>query len=146
MNANAAIQLSDNVSTILLAHTNFVTRTVDDNYDTFADQPEVQQFNLMNRWNYYSFAGYDSQFGIQIINEERRGGQITSADLGNPSGRNYEIDINTEYYALYAKNGIVFNDEPYTSMGLILDGLYQTQNSLFGLRGMNCSRNIFIQI
>ncbi len=143
LNANAAIQLSDNLSTILLAHTNFVTRTVDDNYDTFADQPEVQQFNLMNRWNYYSFAGYDSQFGIQIINEERRGGQITSADLGNPLGRNYEIDINTEYYALYAKNGIVFNDEPYTSMGLILDGLYQTQNSLFGLRGYELQQKYF---
>ena len=143
LNANAAVQLSDNLSTILLAHTNFVTRTVDDNYDTFADQPEVQQFNLMNRWNYYSFAGYDSQFGIQIINEERRGGQITSADLENPSGRNYEIDINTEYYALYAKNGIVFNDEPYTSMGLILDGLYQTQNSLFGLRGYELQQKYF---
>ena len=143
LNANAALQLSDNLSTMLLAHTNFVTRTIDDNYDTFADQPEVQQFNLMNRWNYYSFSGYDSQFGIQIINEERKGGQITSADLENSSGRNYEININTEYYSLYAKNGIVFNDEPYTSMGLILDGIYQTQNSLFGLRGYELQQKYF---
>lgn len=143
LNANAAVQLSDNLSTMLLAHSNFVTRTIDDNYDTFADQPEVQQFNLMNRWNYYSFNGYDSQFGIQVINEERRSGQITSADMENPSGPNYEIDINTEYYAMYTKNGFVFNDEPYTSMGLILDGIYQTQNSLFGLRGYNLKQKYF---
>jgi len=36
LNANAAVQLSDNLSTILLAHSDFVTKTVDDNYDTFA--------------------------------------------------------------------------------------------------------------
>jgi len=143
LNANAAVMLSDNLSTMILAHTDFVTKTVDDNYDTFADQPEVEQFNLMNRWNYHSFTGYDSQFGIQIINEERRGGQITSADLENEQGRNYEIDINTEYYALYAKNGFVFNDEPYTSLGLILDGIYQTQNSIFGLRGYDLKQKYF---
>ena len=143
LNANAAVMLSDNLSTMILAHTDFVTKTVDDNYDTFADQPEVEQFNLMNRWNYHSFTGYDSQFGIQIINEERRGGQITSADLENEQGRIYEIDINTEYYALYAKNGFVFNDEPYTSLGLILDGIYQTQNSIFGLRGYDLKQKYF---
>ena len=143
LNANAAVQLSDNLSTMILAHTDFVTKTVDDNYDTFADQPEVQQFNLMNRWNYHSFTGYDSQFGIQIINEDRRGGQITPADLNDPQGRKYQIDINTDYYAVYAKNGVVFNDEPYTSMGLILDGLYQKQDALFGLRGYNIEQKYF---
>lgn len=143
LNANAAFQLSDNVSTILLAHTDFVTKAIDDNSDSFADQPEVQQFNLMNRWNYYSFNGYDSQFGIQIINEERNGGQITAADLETMQGSNYKININTDYYAAYAKNGIVFNDEPYTSMGLILEGIYQTQDALFGLRGYDLQQRYF---
>ena len=143
LNANAAVLLSDNLSTMILAHSNFVTKTVDDNYDTFADQPKIQQFNFMNRWNYHSFTGYDSQFGIQVINEERRGGQITPADLENQPGSNYDININTEYYAMYAKNGFVFNDEPYTSMGLILDGLYQKQDALFGLRGYNLDQKYF---
>jgi hypothetical protein len=56
LNANAAVQISENLSTLLLAHTDFVTKTFDDNMDSFADQPEVKQFNFMNRWHYQSFA------------------------------------------------------------------------------------------
>ena len=134
LNANGAVQLTDNLSTLLLAHTDFVTKTFDDNMDSFADQPEVKQFNFMNRWNYHSFTGYDSQFGIQIIDEERNSGQVTASNTGSNPGQIYDININTKRYEAYAKNGFVFNDEPYTSMGLILNGQYQDQNSLFGLR------------
>jgi len=137
LNANAAVQLSENLYTLLLAHTDFVTKTFDDNMDSFADQPEVKQFNLMSRWHYESFAGYESQFGVQIINEKRNAGQISESNSGNHSGHLYHININTERYELYAKNGYVFNDEPYTSVGLILNGQYQNQNSLFGLREYN---------
>ena len=133
LNANAAVQLSENLSTMLLAHTDFVTKTFDDNMDSFADQPEVKQLNFMNRWNYHSFTGYDSQFGVQIINENRNGGQISESN----SGQLYDINIDTERYEVYAKNGFVFSDEPYTSMGLILNGQFQDQNSLFGLREYN---------
>ena len=133
LNANAAVQLSENLSTMLLAHTDFVTKTLDDNMDSFADQPEVKQFNFMNRWNYHSFTGYDSQFGVQIINENRNGGQVS----GSHSGELYAINIDTKRYELYAKNGFVFSDEPYTSLGLILNGQFQNQNSLFGLREYN---------
>ena len=143
LNANAAVQISENLSTLLLAHSNFNLKAVDDNHDTFADQPEVRQFNFMNRWNYHSFTGYESQFGIQIIDEERRGGQIvTSGSHGLHLG-NYDIDINTKYYSLYAKNGYVFNDEPYSSAGLILDGLYQEQSALFGLREYDLTQKYF---
>lgn len=137
LNANAAVQLSENLSTLLLAHTDFVTKTFDDNMDSFADQPEVKQFNIMNRWHYQSFAGYESQFGIQVINEKRNAGQISESHSGSHSGHLYDINIDTERYEVYAKNGYVFNDEPYTSMGLILNGQYQNQNSLFGLREYN---------
>lgn len=137
LNANAAVQLSENLSTMLLAHTDFVTKTFDDNMDSFADQPEVKQFNFMNRWNYHSFTGYDSQFGVQIINEKRNGGQISESHSGTHTGHLYDINIDTERYEVYAKNGFVFNDEPYTSVGLILNGQYQNQNSLFGYREYN---------
>ena len=134
LNANGAVQLSDNLSTMLLAHSDFVTRTFDHNHDYFADQPEVKQLNFMNRWHYQSFKGYESQFGIQIIDEERKSGQITDSHTGSHTGHLYDININTRRYEAYAKNGFVFNDEPYTSLGLILNGQYQNQNSLFGLR------------
>ena len=137
LNANAAVQLSENLFTLLLAHADFVTKTFDDNLDSFTDQPEVEHFNFMNRWHYESFAGYESQFGVQIINEKRNAGQISESHSGSHSGHQYNINIDTERYELYAKNGYVFNDEPYTSLGLIVNGQYQNQNSLFGLREYN---------
>ena len=139
LNANAAIQLSENLGTLLLAHADFNVKALDDNQDSFADQPKVKQFNFLNRWKYQSFNGYQSQFGIQILNEERRGGQIS----GNSSGRRYEINIDSDHLEMFAKNGFVFNDEPYTSVGLILNGHFHKQNSLFGLRKYNAEQNSF---
>ena len=41
----------------------------------------LKQFNFINRWKYQSFKGFESQFGVQVLNEERRGGQITDVTL-----------------------------------------------------------------
>ncbi len=142
LNANAAVQLNENLSTVILAHTDFNSRSLDDNQDSFADQPKVKQFNILNRWKYQSFEGFESQFGFQILNEERQGGQITSASSSN-QGRNYEIDIDSRHLEVFAKNGFVFSGEPYTSIGLILNGHFHEQNSLFGLRQYNAEQNSF---
>jgi len=139
INANAAVQLSENLSTLLLAHTDFNFKSFDDNRDSFADQPKVKQFNFLNRWKYQSFNGYQSQIGIQILNEERIGGQLTKTN----SGRRYQINIDSKHYEMFAKNGFVFSDEPYTSLGLILKGHYHKQNSLFGLRNYNAEQKSF---
>jgi len=139
LNANASFQLTDNLGTMFLAHTDFNIKTLDDNQDSFADQPKVKQFNILNRWKYQSFNGYQSQFGIQILNEERRGGQIEN--IGSPY--RYQINIDSKHIELFAKNGFVFNDEPYTSLGLILNGHHHKQNSLFGLRKYDAEQNSF---
>jgi len=139
LNANAAFQLSENLSTMLLAHSDFNLKSFDDNNDSFADQPKVRQFNFLNRWKYQSFNGYQSQFGIQILNEERIGGQLTSDNLN----RRYKINIDSDHLELFAKNGFVFNDEPYTSIGLILNGHIHNQNSLFGLKTYNAEQKSF---
>ncbi|MFI5237819.1 MAG: TonB-dependent receptor domain-containing protein, partial [Ignavibacteriales bacterium] len=143
LNGNAAVQLSENLSTLLLAHTDFTTKSFDHNHDSFSDQPEVEQFNFLNRWNYQSFSGYESQFGVQVLVEDRKGGQITESHSGSHSGHNYEINIDTEHMELYAKNGFVFDDAPYTSVGLILNGQFHNQNSLFGLRMYDAEQRSF---
>lgn len=145
LNANAAFQLSENLGTILLAHSNFITKSMDDNFDSFKDQPNVKQFNFLNRWKYQSFNGYESQFGLQILNEERRGGQILESHSGSSihSGHKYEINVDTKRYELFSKNGFVFGDEPYTSIGLIVNAQLHDQNSLFGLRQYNAEQKTF---
>ena len=145
LNANAAFQLSENVSTILLAHSDFITKSMDDNFDSFKDQPNVQQFNFLNRWKYQSFSGFESQFGIQVLSEDRSGGQIIESQTNNSlnSLAKYDINIDTKRYELFSKNGFVFNAEPYTSLGIIVNAQLHEQNSLFGLRRYNAEQKSF---
>ncbi len=142
LNANASLLLNENLSTIILAHSDFTTKSIDGNNDSFKDQPDVKQFNFLNRWKYNPGNGYESQFGLQILNEDRKGGQINSFSLNNTNDL-YQISINTKRLELFAKNGFVFNDEPYQSLGLILNAQSHKQNSFFGLRNYNADQKTF---
>jgi len=136
LNANATINLGENLSTTFLAHSNFTTKSMDDNFDSFRDSPDLKQINLMNRWKYNSYSGFESVFGFQFLNEERKGGQISASHSQNNlhSGHRYDININTNRYEVFAKNGYVFDTQSYTSLGLIINAQFHKQNSIFGLR------------
>lgn len=145
LNANAATHLSDNLSTMILAHANFNQKAMDDNNDSFRDQPNVKQFNLINRWKYQSFSGFESQFGVQVMNEERRGGQTTEShsNTGVHINHPYQINVDTKRFEVFAKNGYVFDDEAYTSIGLILNAQWHKQNSVLGLRNYDGDQKTF---
>ncbi len=145
LNTNASFQINQNLSTILLAHSDFISKTFDDNEDSFKDQPNVRQFNILNRWKYQSFSGFESQLGFQVLSEERKGGQLKPSDSSNPVFQNkmYEININTKRLEIFTKNGFVFSDEPYKSLGLILNAQSHKQNSLFGLRNYDAEQKTF---
>ena len=145
LNANVATHLSKNLSTMILAHADFNQKALDDNHDSFRDQPNVKQFNIINRWKYKSFTGFESQFGVQVLNEERRGGQTTDShsNSGEHIDHPYEINVDTKRYEVFAKNGYVFDDESYTSIGLILNAQWHNQKSLLGLRQYNGDQKTF---
>lgn len=145
LNANAATHLNDNISTMLLAHYDFNMKAMDDNNDMFRDQPNVKQFNFINRWKYQSFKGFESQFGFQILNEERVGGTVTEthSDNGSSVVHPYKMNIDTKRYEIFAKNGFVFDDEAYTSVGLILNAQWHKQNSLIGIRSYDGYQKTF---
>ena len=145
LNANVATHLNENLSTMILAHADFNQKAMDDNQDSFRDQPNVKQFNFINRWKYQSFKGFESQFGVQILNEERRGGQTTEShsNTGIHLDHPYQINVDTKRYEVFAKNGYVFDDEAYTSVGLILNAQWHDQKSLIGLRQYNGDQKTF---
>ena len=145
LNANVATHLNENLSTMILAHADFNQKAMDDNQDSFRDQPNVKQFNFINRWKYQSFTGFESQFGVQILNEERRGGQTTEShsNTGIHLDHPYQINVDTKRYEVFAKNGYVFDDEAYTSVGLILNAQWHNQKSLIGLRQYNGDQKTF---
>ena len=75
-NADASVKLSDKWSTMLFAHYENETKAHDSDGDGFADIPQVEQYNLFNRWAYMG-EHYVFQAGIKFINEERASGQVS---------------------------------------------------------------------
>lgn len=139
LNANTTIELSEHLSTILLAHSNFVSKGLDNNNDSFIDDPKSAQYNFMNRWQLHTDFGLESQFGVQYMTEKKTGGQLVPM----ASGKQYRIDIDSRHFDINTKTGFVFDSEAYTSIGLVLDLHQHDQNTIFGDRKYDGTQNIF---
>ena len=69
-NADATLKLSKRWSTSLLAHYENETKAHDGNDDGFVDIPQVEQYNVWNRWAYMG-DHYVFQAGIKALSETR---------------------------------------------------------------------------
>ncbi|MDR0828693.1 MAG: TonB-dependent receptor [Prevotellaceae bacterium] len=128
-NADAAFKLDSNVSTGILLHASDETLSKfpqlnDRNKDNFMDMPMVRQFNGINRW-YFTKGNYMGQVFLHGLYEKRMGGQI---EAENP----YKIDIETQRYEFFVKNGYIINTEKEQSIGLILSGNFHKQGAMYG--------------
>jgi len=134
INANYKVNLSEHLSTLLLAHSDFNVKK-DDNKDSFTDLPKTTQFNLFNRWKYDNHENFESDFGFNLLTEKREAGQM------NVHVNPYKINIESNRFMFYAKNGFIFNQEPYTSLGTIISGQFHEQKSNFGKTIYNAKQN-----
>lgn len=124
MNANASVRLNPYLSTGILVHGSDEIRMLDSNNDGYMDMPKIQQRNLVNRW-YYRKNDFVSQAFIRGLTENRMGGTMDG---------NYMIDIDTERYEFFLKNGYVIDPLLDRSVGLILSGSTHRQDAHYGLR------------
>ncbi|MHC1704903.1 MAG: TonB-dependent receptor [Tenuifilaceae bacterium] len=139
VNANYSFNVSENVSTMLLAHAEYSQTKVDHNTDSFLDHPLVQQYNIFNRWKYQG-KKMESQFGVKYLNEQRIAGQSNYKKgdeiiAGNPFG----IDVNISRLEVFGKTGFIFS-KPETSLGIIVSASNHNQESVFGLKDYNADQ------
>lgn len=127
-NINGSYIINDKLSTMVLGHFKDDNMLVDDNGDGFLDMPMVRQYNVINRWN-YDTGDYIAQYGAKVINESRRSGQ--KAFYENDTSA-YGIDIATERYEFFTKQGFIFDQSTGKSLGIQASGSYHDQNSFFG--------------
>ena len=128
-NVDAAFRVDSALSTGILLHYSDEFWKQDRNKDNFLDMPMVRQFNGINRW-YYHKGDYISQLFLKGMYEKRMGGQI---NVETP----YQIDIETQRYEFFIKNGYVFNKEKEQSMGWIISGSWHKQDAFVGLNSYN---------
>ena len=72
-NATSAWQLSPTIYTIVLGHVSGNFKTYDMNHDGFRDDPKMLQFNVANRWLYYT-PELQVRWGVKAVRDRRQGG------------------------------------------------------------------------
>ncbi|MCQ2145651.1 MAG: TonB-dependent receptor plug domain-containing protein [Bacteroidales bacterium] len=149
-NIASSLQLNDSWSTVLLGHVSGNFISMDENMDGFLDDPKQLQFNLSNRWLYYSLNGVQVRFGVRAIRDTRRGGQYEmhtnkKGDMsmwGQPEYvyDNYMADktnawgsnILNQSIGGYLKVGVPLNEDGCRNIAAVLDYTYYDMNSHFG--------------
>ncbi|HRO46684.1 TonB-dependent receptor [Agriterribacter sp.] len=132
-NINFTQRLNDKWSTALLSHTDAVVWRHDGNHDGFVDMPGGRQFNIINRWKYMNNEGWVGQFAVKALNDKRYAGQRGSHHSADVPGDHYNVDMNTEQYAITGKLGYVFPQHKYKSIGFVFSGNIYNNESVYGI-------------
>ena len=128
LNLNGSVRINKHLSTMILAHAKNDIHGMDENNDGFLDMPMVKQLNLINRWQYKKGI-YGSQYAVKYINENRNSGQKAFYDNDTTA---YGINIKTERFEAFTKQGFVFDDLANTSLGIQAAGSFHKHESFYG--------------
>lgn len=147
-NADGNIHLNDRLSTEVLLHYEDSYGHHDENKDGFLDRPDVQQYNLQNRWAYLG-SKYIFHGGLSLLGESREGGQTTHGGHAtfNPELGPYKINIDTKRYEMYMKHAFVLNREHGTNLALMMTGSVHDMDAMYGIRTYDVEeRNLYAQL
>ena len=118
--------------TALLGHYSYQGRSIDQNDDGFADDPEMTRLTLLNRWEYTGFKNRHIAFGVRYLKEDRISGQLSPVvSDGDEFIPAYEVIMDTEQAEFHSKTGFIF-DRPGTSLGILTSLRYHNQETVFG--------------
>jgi len=133
-------KLNDHLSTVLMAHGNYMNSSMDRNKDGFYDVPKSKQINLYNRWQYHSGNKIESQFGIKYLYDKREGGQISPDPL---SHLRYSTNIINQRAEVFGKLGFIYPEKPTKSIGNIFQVTYHDMAAQVGLKAYNATEKDF---
>jgi len=133
-NITTAQKINERWSTILLFHASTNIGEIDHNEDGFYDVPLSRQINFQNRWKYAISENLHAQFGVELLDESREGGQ---AGFKEDEINKYGIGIDLQKFRVYGKLGYASPTKPYQSIGWINSFTWFDQKSKFGLRTYN---------
>ena len=143
-NGNTNLKLKgDTLTTGLLVHWEDLSQENDDNKDGFLDEPLIKQFHVLNRWKFNNQKGYMAQTGVNLLVEDRSGGQ-SGFDKNLPRNANtlYGVNINTTRIEAFFKNGYVFPNQR-VAIAFLSNYYYHEQESFFGLNDFDANESKF---
>jgi outer membrane receptor for ferrienterochelin and colicins len=132
-NINYTAMAGKKWATTFLLHGSTRPLEMDQNGDGFLDFPVGSQLNLINRWVFNSGNGWLGQFGVKVLKDTKRGGQLHyNADEDKFTTNRYGFEINTDRKEVWGKLGYQFPKKPYKSFGLQLSGTQHDHDSYYG--------------
>ena len=132
-NADGSVMLNRYLSTEVLTHYQNSWDNHDGNGDGFLDQPNVEQWNVQNRWHYqrgrYIFHG-----GAGALREMRVGGQNRHTAPHGSEGRLFGISTETDRYEGYMKHAFIIDPSHGTNIALIGSVSMHEMDALYGVK------------
>ncbi|MBQ9396924.1 MAG: TonB-dependent receptor plug domain-containing protein, partial [Bacteroidales bacterium] len=122
VNILSSLDLGKGFYTIIMGHADGNFRTYDMNGDGFADDPRMAQFNLSNRWLYYT-PELQLRWGVKALRDSRKGGQIEGP---------WTSDVTNSSVNAYFKAGKALREDNSASIALVGDYSWHQTESFFG--------------
>ena len=133
VNSNFAVKLSEKTSTAFFVHHYNFQNRIDENMDSFLDEPLMKQIHLFNQWKYTSGTGFMLHSGIHYLNEDRVGGQANfRKDMERNALNPYGVNVQNERFEGYVKGGYEFKGSRH-SLAFISNFTYHEMGSYYGL-------------
>ncbi len=129
-NVLGQIKVGEKWSTGIGGNFGILKHKFDNNGDSFLDQTLFTRYNLLNKWDKVGEKTMQ-HIAIQGIYENRENGQMQFYD-DEPKGNAYGIGIETKHINGYFKNGFRFEEKPFQSAAIVLNGFYHNEQSFFG--------------
>lgn len=143
-NVHHAHRFNEKLSTITFGHFSDQSKRLDMNHDHFIDNPLFRQYNLFNRWHYANGKRLEGQFGFKGLIESRQGGEVHfdyDRDFGTTNF--YGFGVDTKQFEVFTKNGFLFPEKPYKSIGIMTSTRYHDQGMFFGNREYDGTQRSF---
>jgi outer membrane receptor for ferrienterochelin and colicin len=133
-NTNASVKLGKNLSSIVLFNVSSTYRRIDRNDDGFMDVPLSTMITGSNRYFFNRKGKIRSRFGVDLLWEERTGGQMNfERETDEGTTRSYGITLLTKRIHLFENTGFAVNPQRNSSIGINADFIWHDQQSMYGL-------------
>ncbi len=109
--------ISTKLATSLFVRGSLYPVRMDRNNDGYLDNPTGNQFQAMNRWQFFTDSNLEGQVSVSYNNDSKNAGQLAYYEDALGTNLHYGIGIDNEQFDVWAKLGKVFPNKPYQSIG-----------------------------
>ena len=138
-NFNVRTGVTPEITTMIFAHYDKNDYAFDNNGDGFSDIPLNEQVSFFNRWKYRS-KKFTAQIGVKGLKETKKAGQMSYLNNIENIDSVYGVNIQTERYEVFYKNGYIFNRKN-TSLGFVSNYVYHNIDSKYGFKTYDANEN-----